>query len=147
LTIGECDGCQTCWQGRPCSKQDDMNGVYPKIAESDAVVFGTPVYWYGPTALMKAFIDRFVYFNCPANRPQVRQKPAVLAVPFEEDDPEAAGLLVAMFEKCFEYLEMRLVGKLTVPGVGEKGAVLKKQAALEEARALGASLARLVGRG
>jgi multimeric flavodoxin WrbA len=30
-----------------------MNTLYPTIIESDAIIFGTPVYWYGPTALMK----------------------------------------------------------------------------------------------
>ena len=56
-----------------------MAEVLPRLAESDALIFGTPVYWYGPTALMKAFLDRFVYFNCPQNRPQMRGKGAVLA--------------------------------------------------------------------
>ena len=68
MTIAECDGCHVCWKGKECPKNDDMNAVYATIAESGAVVLGTPVYWFGPTALMKAFIDRFVYFNCPENR-------------------------------------------------------------------------------
>jgi multimeric flavodoxin WrbA len=144
MTIRECDGCHACWQGKQCSKNDDMRETYARIAESDAIVFGTPVYWYGPTALMKAFIDRFVYFNCPENRAQVRGKPAVVAVPFEEDDPEAARLVLTLFEKCFDYLEMRMIGQVTVPGVSEKGDVLAKQDALAEARALGAKLARIL---
>ena len=51
LDIRECDGCHICWKGRQCSKKDDMNKIYPKIIQSDIIVFGTPVYWYGPTAL------------------------------------------------------------------------------------------------
>ncbi|MHC4343853.1 MAG: flavodoxin family protein, partial [Planctomycetota bacterium] len=38
LTIAECDGCHACWQGRDCCKHDDMNGIYHKIIESDAIV-------------------------------------------------------------------------------------------------------------
>jgi hypothetical protein len=68
LNIRECNGCHACWRGKRCSKKDDMRDIYPKIIESDVIVFGTPVYWYGPTALMKGFMDRFVYFNCPENR-------------------------------------------------------------------------------
>ena len=74
LDIGECDGCHVCWKGRPCAKNDDMNDLYPKLAAADILVFGTPVYWYGPTAVMKAFIDRFVYFNCPENRYSANSK-------------------------------------------------------------------------
>jgi multimeric flavodoxin WrbA len=144
LTIRECDGCHVCWQGKPCSKNDDMSETYARIAASDAMVFGTPVYWYGPTALMKGFIDRFVYFNCPENRAQVRGKPAVVAAPFEEENPETPRLLLAFFEKCFEYLEMPLVGQIAVPGVSEKGDVLAKQDSLAEAHALGVRLARIV---
>jgi len=141
LTIAECDGCHVCWEGKGCSKKDDMNDVYQKIIESDVVVFGTPVYWYGPTALMKGFIDRFVYFNCAANRGKIRGKWAVIAVPFEEENPEAAGLVVAFFEKSLEYLEMKLVGKIVVPGVGGKGEILGKGGRLTECYELGKGLA------
>ena len=143
LAIKECNGCHTCWEGKDCSKDDDMNGIYPRIIESDAIIFGTPVYWYGPTALMKVFIDRFVYFNCPENREKIKGKPAVLAIPFEEEDPEAAALLKTFFEKSLRYLEMDLIGTILAPGVSQKGEILKKVNRLEEAYELGKRLARL----
>ena len=143
LAIKECNGCHACWEGKDCSKDDDMNSIYPRIIESDVIIFGTPVYWYGPTALMKGFIDRFVYFNCPENRAKIKGKPAALAVPFEEEDPETAALLVAFFEKSLGYLEMDLIGTILVPGVTRKGEVKEKEAKLQEAYALGKKLARL----
>jgi hypothetical protein len=89
---------------------------------------------------MKALLDRFVYFNCPENRPQVRGKRAAIAVPFEEETLETADLVVAMFERSFEYLEMDLVGSIIVPGVGEKGDVLEKEESLKAAFELGRRL-------
>jgi multimeric flavodoxin WrbA len=127
LHIRECDGCHVCWKGNLCSKKDDMLDVYPKIFQNDVIVFGTPVYWYGPTALMKCFIDRMVYFNCPRNRPKIRGKSAVIAVPFEEDNPKTADLLVKFFEKSLKYLEVKLIRKILVPGVGKRGRYLKKR--------------------
>jgi multimeric flavodoxin WrbA len=144
LTIRECDGCHACWRGKPCPKRDDMNLLYARIAASDAIVFGTPVYWYGPTALMKAFIDRLVYFNCPENRPKIRGKAAALVVPFEEKDPETASLVTGFFEKCCRYLEMPLAATLLVPGVTGKGEVAKKGSVMREAQELGRALARQV---
>jgi len=141
LRIRECDGCHACWRGRLCSKDDDMRGLYPKIAESDVIVFGTPVYWYGPTALMKAVIDRFVYFNCEANRPQVRGKKAVIAIVLEEDREETWKPVAEFFERSLGYLEMERAGKIVVPGVGAKGEIRKKPERLEEAMRLGRSLA------
>jgi multimeric flavodoxin WrbA len=140
LNIRECDGCHVCWKGKDCSKKDDMNEVYEKIIQSDIIIFGTPVYWYGPTALMKCFIDRFVYFNCPGNRAKIRGKSAVIAVPFEEENPGTADLLVKFFEKSLRYLEMKLVGKILVPGVGRRGDILKRLDHMEEAYELGRGL-------
>ena len=141
LTVRECDGCHACWRGRVCSKDDDMRQVYPKIAGCGAIVFGTPVYWYGPTALMKAFIDRFVYFNCEANRPQVRGKKAAVAIVLEEERQETWRPVVEFFEKSLTYLEMSLAGTIVVPGVGAKGAIRNKPDRLEEAFRLGEKLA------
>jgi len=142
LKIRECDGCHACWKGKPCAKRDDMNDLYLKIAENDAIVFGTPVYWYGPTALMKGFIDRFVYFNCPENRAKVKGKSAAIAVPYEEENPKTAEPVVTFFEKSLDYLEMDMVGKIIVPGVSDKGDVLQKEQALATAYELGQRLAR-----
>jgi multimeric flavodoxin WrbA len=141
LHIRECDGCHSCWKGRRCSKKDDMNNVYPKLVESDAIIFGTPVYWYGPTALMKCFIDRFVYFNCPENRAKIRGKAAVLAIPFEEDNPGTADLLIEFFEKSLGYLEMKIRGKIIAPGVSARGQILEKKKVLEKGYRLGKRLA------
>ena len=137
LNIRECNGCHLCWEGRDCGKNDDMIEVYPKIIESDVLVFGTPVYWYAPSALMKAFIDRFVYFNCPENWAKVRGKRAVTAIPFEEETPETADLLSKFFELSLSFLEMELVDQLIVPGVSAKGDVLAKEDVLKSAYNLG----------
>jgi len=141
FTIKECDGCHKCWEGKGCSKNDEMCNIYPKIIQSDVIIFGTPVYWYGPTGLMKIFIDRFVYFNSPENREKIRSKSAVIAVPFEEENPEMARLVVEFFEKSLAYLEVKLVGKVIVPGVSGKGDILQKAERLREAYELGQSLA------
>lgn len=140
LHIRQCDGCHACWRGRPCSKDDDMRALYEKIAACETIVFGTPVYWYGPTALMKAFIDRFVYFNCEPNRSMVRGKRAAVAVVLEETHEETWRPVIDFFQNCLGYLEMNLAGTIVAPGVGEKGAIRKELERLEEAHRLGAAL-------
>jgi multimeric flavodoxin WrbA len=145
LQIRECDGCHACWKGRPCSKQDDMLALYPKIAASEAIVFATPVYWYGPTALMKGFIDRFVYFNGEANRPMIRGKRAAVAIVLEEAHEPTWRPVVEFFEKSLAYLEMKPAGTIIVPGVGKKGEILEHPERLEEAFRLGSALAGSAG--
>jgi len=121
-----------------------MRDVYAKIAACETIVFGTPVYWYGPTALMKAFIDRFVYFNGETNRLMVRGKRAVVAIVLEETHEETWRPVVEFFEKSLGYLEMNLAETIVVPGVGDKGAIRQQPQRLEEAYSLGGRLA--VGR-
>lgn len=140
LDISECDGCHACWHGKPCTKDDDMQGIYPLIGDRDIFIFGTPVYWYGPTALLKAFIDRFVYFNCEANRPLVRGKKAAVAVVLEEENEATWRPVLEFFEKCLAWLEMPLAGTIVVPGVGPKGAIREKPDHLEQAHRLGQRL-------
>ncbi len=141
LHIRECDGCHACRRGRPCSKDDDMRALYPKIAASDVIVFATPVYWYGPTALMKAFIDRFVYFNSEVNRPMIRGKRAAVAVVLEETREETWRPVLEFFARSLAYLEMAPAETIVVPGVGTKGAIHRQPARLEEAYHLGTQLA------
>jgi multimeric flavodoxin WrbA len=141
LEIAECIGCHACWQGRPCPHRDDMHAIIGKIIASDTIVFGTPVYWYGPTALMKGCIDRFVYFNGGENRAKIRGKSAVIAIPFEEEDLETVQPLEVFFEKCFHYLEMPLVGKIIAPGVTKRGEIKEKPEIMNQAWELGKKLA------
>jgi multimeric flavodoxin WrbA len=141
FTIKECDGCHVCWKMEECIKNDDMQTIFRKIIQSDVIIFGTPVYWYGPTALMKGFIDRFVYFNCPKNRAKIRGKSAVIAIPFEEENIETARPVIEFFQKCLDYLEVNLLGEILVPGVSARGEIRHKEKSLQEAYELGQSIA------
>jgi len=143
LGIEECTDCDACWAEKPCTHNDDMIGLYESIVTADAIVFGTPVYWYAPSALMKGFIDRFEYFNCPENRPGVGGKKAAIVVPFEETDFDTSAPVVTFFEKTLAHLGMDLTARLLVPGVTWCGDVVELPEPTEEARRIGRRLARL----
>ncbi|MBD3255306.1 MAG: hypothetical protein GF383_09450 [Candidatus Lokiarchaeota archaeon] len=140
MNINECDGCHVCWKGEKCNKNDDMNLIYPKIIDSDIVIFGTPVYWYAPTGLMKLLIDRLVFFNSSKNRAKIKGKKGVLVVPFEEEGIDTAELTVKMFEKSLNYLEMPLIEVLLVPGVTKRGEVSERKDIMEKCYNLGKAL-------
>jgi len=49
--ISPCIDCRKCKKGDcVCVINDGMQQIYPKIDEADLIIFGTPNYWYGPTA-------------------------------------------------------------------------------------------------
>jgi multimeric flavodoxin WrbA len=63
--IKPCDGCHACGKTGECIIKDDMQSLYLKLLEADGVVFGTPVYFYGMTAQLKAIIDRTIAIGSP----------------------------------------------------------------------------------
>lgn len=58
LKIDYCSACYACKKLGHCVKQDDMQLVLDKMAESDVIVLATPVYFYTMSAQLKTMIDR-----------------------------------------------------------------------------------------
>ena len=59
LDINHCMGCGACQKnGGQCVQKDDMETIYEKVLEADVIVFGSPIYYYTWTSLIKAPLDR-----------------------------------------------------------------------------------------
>lgn len=60
MNINPCRGCYACQMGpgNPCVQKDDMKKVYDALAEANAVVLVTPLYWQQMNGIMKNAIDR-----------------------------------------------------------------------------------------
>ena len=56
--ITPCQECGTCEKKGFCPIDDDMQEIYPLLRQADIIVMATPIFFYGPTAQMKALIDR-----------------------------------------------------------------------------------------
>jgi len=56
--ITPCQECGVCEDKGFCPIDDDMQEIYPLIRRADLIVMATPIFFYGPTAQMKALIDR-----------------------------------------------------------------------------------------
>lgn len=135
LRIKGCDGCDVCRTSGECVIDDDMSPLYEKLLDSDVWLLGTPVYWWGPTSQIKAFIDRWYAFSDEQRR-RLKGKRAALLSPFGDSDPGTARHLVGMLADAFDYLKISFVGQVLVTAHA-LGEVARNPAALEEARALG----------
>ena len=63
LNIKGCQGCEACKKDLgKCFVKDDLSPLLKEMAECDAVVLGTPVYYYQVSAQLKALVDRFYCF-------------------------------------------------------------------------------------
>ena len=138
MNIQPCIDCRKCADGMfECSIKDDMTKLYAKLDATDVLVFGTPLYWYGPSAQMKLVMDRLLPYGMSK---KLGGKKAILVVPSEEG-AETSRHLVGMFELSFKYLEVQIVNKLLVKA-NKKGEVKEQLAILRNAFAVGKSLAK-----
>jgi len=136
--IQPCIDCRRCKQsetGYSCALKDGMQEIYSKLEAADIIIFGTPIYWYGPTAKMKLLIDRLRPFI--ASR-KLSGKRGMVVVPSEEG-PDCCGPLLEMLRMSFEYLGMKN-GESILARAYERGEIRQSPGELERAYDLGASL-------
>lgn len=134
--IAPCVDCRRCKEPPyVCVMCDDTLAIDPKIGEADLIIFGTPLYWYGPTAKMKLFIDRLRPYIGSRGLEGVK---GVVVAPSEEG-PGACQCLVKMFRKSFDYLVMDFVEAI-LPKAYERGEIKQNQEELDKAYEFGLTL-------
>jgi multimeric flavodoxin WrbA len=113
LSIAPCSGCDACRSGkaRYCAIDDDMAGLYDKVAACEAILFASPVYWFSYTAQLKAFVDR-LYGLWNWNHDFLKDKKAAAILVYGDDDLYASGGInaVSSFEHMLRFLGARSVG-------------------------------------
>jgi multimeric flavodoxin WrbA len=138
LDISPCRACDACKRTGKCIQKDDMRDLLSKMEESEIWVLGTPVYWWGPTAQLKAFIDRWYGIN----RMVFMSRKFALVIPLGSSNPKTAQHVLGMFEDISEYLSMKQIGLLLAPDVYKVGDAKNRLDLLEKATELGRSIAR-----
>ena len=115
--IGFCMGCYACQKLHRCIQDDDANDICRAMCEADAVVFGTPVYYFTIAAQLKAVLDRSVQFW-----PEPKGKPYYVVATMAENAP-FDNVLAAIqgYMDCFD--GARIAGSVLATGVYEQGAV------------------------
>ena len=59
LEVKPCTGCSECMMNEGvCPIEDDMQDLYEKLIEADAIILGSPTYYMNISGAVKCFIDR-----------------------------------------------------------------------------------------
>ncbi len=68
MKINGCLGCEYCHTkgDGACVQKDDMQEIYPYLANSDMVVIASPIYYWGFSGQMMSLITRFYAHGRPA---------------------------------------------------------------------------------
>lgn len=117
-TIGFCTGCYACQKTGQCVIRDDAAAIIEKICKADAVVFGTPVYYFSIAGQLKTLLDR-----CVAKWPKPDPKPYYLVATMGDNEEwDLVKAPIEGFVACFEGATLK--GCVLAGGVYEQGAVL-----------------------
>jgi multimeric flavodoxin WrbA len=144
LDISPCQGCDACRQKGRCRIQDDMQPLYDKLFAADAIVLGTPIYCWGPSAQTKAFLDRLYGIDVPGSRENLAGKPLLLTCAFADKDPAVADNTVNMLRTMCEWFEMPFPAPV-LASADKRGEVAQQAETMRRAYGAGAALAQLQG--
>ena len=118
LTIAGCLGCNRCHDDNGnCVHKDDMGAVLDVFRTADAVVYASPVYFFGVSAQLKLAIDRT--YAVPSDKTSIKRCALLLA--FADDSCDAANGAIVMYGNMLEYCKWEDAGMIIVPGVEAKG--------------------------
>lgn len=147
--ITPCKECHGCDNTGSCVILDDMEKIYPKLLEADAVVLASPIFFYGVTAWAKALIDRSQAFwarkyllkDPSFGREGKKRKGFFISVGATKGLKVFEGAILTV-KYFFDVLNAEYVGELLFKGVEAKGDILKHPEALQQAFEAGRRLSR-----
>jgi len=147
--FSDCIGCERCRETYKCTVDDDMQKLYPLIEEADALILGSPTYFYNITAKMKAFIDRFYCYEIfddndrsvwmSLNEASAVKYAAVIAV-CEQNNKGDMGFTAEAMSMPLEALGYRVVSTVKALHLFKPGEAAENSTALNEARGAGERL-------
>ena len=147
MDIAPCDACDSC-QGMAdvdCIIDDDMQMLYPKLREADAVVYASPIYWFTVSAQLKLFMDRCYGFGGDTDEPEdhaLAGKRIGVVLTYGGDDPFDSGAINAIrtFQDTFRYIPAEIVD--IVYGYAlDPGEIRANEDVMQKAHDLGRKLA------
>jgi len=140
LEVNPCRDCEGCAVDGECVQADDMIVLYDKIRRADGLLLGTPIYWWGPTAQMKAFLDRWYAIARDVVMHRLVGKRMAFIFAFGDSDPSAAEHTDGMLTNSMNYLDMPVIGRV-LASAWKREDIYGSPDKLDEAYQLGQTIA------
>lgn len=117
--VHPCIACNKCGMNGQCVFKDDFEFIRDNIVDADAVIFATPMYYFGISAQIKAVIDRFYAINGQIHTP----KKSALIMTYADTSSKEAQPIISHYETLLNYLGWSDSGKIIASGVWTEGDV------------------------
>jgi multimeric flavodoxin WrbA len=143
--LRDCRECRDA-EGR-CRIDDGFRSLFlEKVLNADAIVYATPIWWYGISGILKTFMDRmfcYIAHSEPDSEDiarRLRWKRAALILSAEESNFSARLAIVQQMQELCRYLDHSMVGIVT--GIGNRRGDVEQDPSLplDSARELGRRL-------
>lgn len=144
MNIQPCTACDACREerGKDCVIDDDMETLYPKLRQADALVIASPIYWFTVSAQTKLFMDRWYALGGPGEEyAAFAGKRIGIVLTYADVDPFASGAVNALrtFQDVFNYVGAQIVG-MVYGSASEAGEIRNNRDLMEKAYELGKQL-------
>ena len=123
-----CEYCHTKGEGQ-CVQRDDMQEVYPVLAEAEMIVLASPIYYHSLTGQLQCAINRIYALDKPKN---LKKAALILS---SGDDKVYDGAIYEYQNSFLNYLKLENMGIFTAHGKQNK-----TEEKLNELREFGRSL-------
>jgi len=144
MDIQPCDACEACHASMEdeCIVDDDMQNIYPKLRQADALVIACPVYWFTLSAQTKLFMDRcYALGGGDPWRHALEGVQIGIVLTYGDTDPFNSGAVNALrtFQDAYNYIGAEIVGM--VYGSADKaGEIRQNDSLMAEAKELGVKI-------
>jgi multimeric flavodoxin WrbA len=143
MDINPCDACDACRAGSytGCIVEDDMQQLYPRLLDCDALVIASPVYWFTVSAQTKLFMDR-CYALIDEGGWSLRDKKIGIVMTYGDSDPFDSGAVNAFrtFQDGYNYVGADIVGYV-YGSASDPGEIRENEKVMAKAYELGRVLA------
>jgi len=142
MNIKPCTACDVCRKNTnvDCNINDDMQDLYPKLRQTDALVIASPIYYFTVAAQTKLFMDRWYALGGPQGN-ALKGKRIGIILTYGGLDPFDSGAVNALrtFQDIFAYIGSYIVDM--VYGSADKiGEIKANQDLMEKAYVMGRRL-------
>ncbi len=144
LKFVPCQECERLRDDGSCIVEDDMQPLYRKVIEADALILASPIFFGSLSAQTKMMIDRF---QCLWRAKYVlkldifkRQRQGVFISAEAGRREDFFDNAKAIVKNLFATINVKYREELLVSGADKKGTILKQPEALKRAYELGARL-------
>ena len=144
MDIKPCDACDICREdsSKDCVINDDMQNLYPKLRQADALVIASPIYFFTVAAQTKLFLDRCYALGGPQEKENaLKGKRIGIVLTYGDSDPFNSGAVNAMrtFQDAFAYIGSPIVS-MVYGSASKAGEIKANRDLMEKAYKLGEQL-------